>query len=205
MKSLLITTAIAALAALPALAAPKTFDFKDPKGVNNATFKLDAPLETITGTANGVTGSLVIDPDDASATSGSITIDAKSLHVENPVMKEHMHGKEWMDTATHGEITFKVKSLKDVKKNGNVVEATVVGDFTMKGKTKEISVPAKVTLLPGKLADRTGGKMKGDLVVVRSTFKVSRADFDINTGAPTDKVSDEVEISLAVAGSAPEA
>jgi polyisoprenoid-binding protein YceI len=205
MKSLLITTAIAAFAALPALAAPKTFDFKDPKGVNNATFKLDAPLETITGIANGVSGSLVIDADKPEATTGTITIDAKSLSVENPVMKEHMHGKDWMDTATHGEISFKVGALKDVKKEGNVVEATVEGDFTMKGKTQKISVPAKVTLLPGKLADRTNGQMKGDLLVIRSTFTVKRTDFGINPAAPTDKVSDEVEISLAIAGAAPEA
>jgi hypothetical protein len=38
-------------------AAPQTFDFKDPKGVNNVQFKLDAPLEAITGTATGISGS----------------------------------------------------------------------------------------------------------------------------------------------------
>ena len=37
------------------LAAPQTFDFKDPKGVNNAVFKLDAPLEAISGNATGST------------------------------------------------------------------------------------------------------------------------------------------------------
>ena len=33
---------------------PMDFDFKDPKGVNNATFKLDAPLEAINGSATTV-------------------------------------------------------------------------------------------------------------------------------------------------------
>jgi hypothetical protein len=30
-----------------------TFDFKDSKGVNNVVFELDAPLESIKGTAKG--------------------------------------------------------------------------------------------------------------------------------------------------------
>ncbi len=203
MKNHVIALAFSLFPLISLLAAPQSFDFKDPKGVNNATFKLDAPLETITGTANGVSGTLAIDPANPSATKGSIIVDAKTLHVENPMMKEHMHGKEWMDSATHGTISFEVTSLKDVKQSGNVVEATVEGNFTMKGVTKPLSAPAKVTLLPGKLADRTGGKMKGDLLVIRSTFKVKRSDFGINTSAPTDKVADEIEVSLAVAGASP--
>lgn len=39
-------------------AAPQSFDFKDPKGVNNAVFKLDAPLESINGSASGITGTV---------------------------------------------------------------------------------------------------------------------------------------------------
>ena len=45
-----------------ALAAPQTFDFKDPKGINNAGFKLDAPLEAINGNASGVSGTVTFDP-----------------------------------------------------------------------------------------------------------------------------------------------
>jgi polyisoprenoid-binding protein YceI len=203
MRKLILTTAVSAFAVISATGHPKTFDFADPKGVNNATFKLDAPLETITGTAKGVAGKLIVNPEDPAATTGTITIDAKTLHVENPLMKEHLHGKDWMDTANHGEITFTVTGLKDMKEKDNVVEATVEGEFTMKGVKKPLSAPAKVTYLAGKLGDRTGGKMQGDLLVVRSTFKIKRSDFGINKEAPTDKVSDEIEISLAIAGAAP--
>jgi polyisoprenoid-binding protein YceI len=204
MKPLAITALITTCTLVSALGQAKDFDFKDPKGVNNATFKLDAPLETITGSANGVSGTLTVNPEDPAATKGKIIIDAKSLHVENPVMKEHLHGKEWIDSAAHGEISFAVTGLKNLKQDGNVVEATVEGDFLLKGVKKTISAPAKVTLLPGKLADRTNGKMKGDLLVVRSSFTIKRSDFGINTAAPTDKVADEIEISLAIAGAAPE-
>ncbi len=205
-SSVLLLPAIPLLAAAllaPAVAAPQTFDFKDPKGVNNATFRLDAPLETINGSANGISGTLTVDPSKPEATTGTIVVDARTLHVENPMMKEHLHGKEWMDTATHNEIKFTVAGLDSVKQQGDTVEATVKGTFTMKGVAKEIRVPAKATLLPGKLAARTNGQQEGDLLVLRSSFTLKRTDFGINPGAPSEKVSDEIEVSLAIAGACP--
>ena len=52
---------------LAVLAAPLTFDFKDPKSVNNVVFKTDAPLESINGTATGVSGTVTFDPADPAA------------------------------------------------------------------------------------------------------------------------------------------
>ncbi|MFQ3578024.1 MAG: YceI family protein, partial [Verrucomicrobiia bacterium] len=186
-----------------ASAAPQTFDFADPKGVNNATFTLDAPLETITGSATGISGTITIDRENPAETKGKIVIDATSLHVPNPVMKEHLHSADWMDSETHGTITFELKGLEDVKVDGDKAHATVLGTFTMKGVTKEVSVPVQATLLPGKLADRSNGQMQGDLLVLRSDFTLKRSDFGINPGAPTDKVADEVQIRLAIAGASP--
>ena len=72
--------------ALTATAGPQSFDFKDPKGVNNAVFLLDAPLESINGTANGVSGTITFDPENPAALLGKIVIAAASLHVPNPMM-----------------------------------------------------------------------------------------------------------------------
>lgn len=202
MKSAIITV-ITAVGIAAASAAPQTFDFKDPKGVNHAKFTLDAPLETISGVANGVSGTLTVDTDKPEATSGTITVETKSLHVENPVMKEHMLGADWLDAEKNPSITFKVKSLKDFKMDGGKASATVVGTFSLKGVEKEIEAPATVTLLPGKLGDRTGGKMQGDLAVIRTSFTIKRSDFGINPKAPEDKVSDEIAVTLAIAGASP--
>jgi polyisoprenoid-binding protein YceI len=200
-KSLLATTSVLALLAA-AHAAPVTFDFKDPKGVNNIVFKLDAPLESINGTASGITGTISADPENPAAVTGKIVVATKSMQVPNPVMNEHLHGPKWLDAEKHPEIVFELKSVANVKRDGDSGTADVTGTFTLKGITKEITVPVRVTYLPGKLKAR-GGDVDGDLLVVRSNFKINRSDFEIQAGQNTDKVSEEIELSLSIAGAAP--
>ena len=67
--------------ATAAYAAPQPFDFKDPKGVNNAVFKLDAPLESVNGSASGITGTVTFDPENPGATTGKIIVASESLTV----------------------------------------------------------------------------------------------------------------------------
>lgn len=202
MKNKLITTlAVAALAGV-AFAAPQSFDFKDPKGVNNAVFKLDAPLEAINGSANGVSGTVEFDAANPGATTGKIVIAAESLTVPNGMMKEHMHGGQWLDVAKFKEITFEAKSLKNLKTAGDTTTADATGSFTLHGVTKEITVPVKITYLKDKLSQRVPNQ-PGDLLVIRSTFTIKRSDYGINPGAPTDKVADEIELTLSIAGASP--
>src|SRR6187402_2393404 len=115
-----------------ALAAPQTFDFKDPKGVNNVQFLLDAPLEPISGSASGISGTVTFDPANPGATKGKIVVAAESLTVPNSMMKEHMHGGQWLDVTTHKEITFEAKELKNVKTSDTTTTADAVGTFTLK-------------------------------------------------------------------------
>lgn len=199
-KPLLTLIGLTALTGV-ALAAPETFDFKDPKGVNNAVFKLDAVLEATQGSANGISGSVTFDPEKPSATQGKIVVAAVSLHVPNPMMKEHLHGSQWMDVAKYPEIVFETKELKNVKVSGDSTTAEAVGTMTIKGVKKELTAPVKLTYLKDKLGQRVPN-MKGDLLVIRSTFTIKRSDFGINPGAPQDKVSDEIELTLSIAGAA---
>lgn len=178
-----------------------TFDFKDPKGVNNAVFKLDAPLEAINGSANGVSGTVKFDPENPAATTGKIVVAADTLHVPNPMMKDHLHGAQWMDVANNKEITFEAKELKNVKTDGNKTTAEAAGTLTIKGTSKEMTVPVTLTYLKDKLGLRVPN-MNGDLLVIRADFSVKRSDFGINPAAPEDKVSDEIELTLSIAGAA---
>ena len=188
------------------LAAPQTFDFKDPKGINNAGFKLDAPLESINGSASGVSGTVTFDPENPGATKGKIVVAADTLTLPNSMQQGHMRGPQWMDAAKYPEISFEAKELKNAKTEGGITTADAVGTFTCKGVSKDMTIPVKLTYLKDKLGDRTKGMpnaQQGDLLVVRSNFSIKRSDFGINPGQYNDKVSEEIVLNLAIAGASP--
>jgi polyisoprenoid-binding protein YceI len=184
------------------LAAPETFDFKDPKGINNAAFKLDAPLEAVTGNATGISGTVTFDPADPAATKGKIIVASSSLHVPNPMQQQHMLGDKWMDAAKYPEISFETQDLKNVKTSSDTTTAEVTGTFSLKGKAKEITVPVRFTYLKDKLGQRVPNQ-KGDLLVIRASFSIKRSDFGIAPGQFENKVPDTIELTLSIAGASP--
>lgn len=202
---LLTALTLAGALAASAFAAPLTFDFKDPKGVNAIQFSLDSLLEPIAGTASGITGTVTFDPAAPAATSGTIIVAADSLVVPNNSMTEHMHGAGWIDVASHPTITFAIKNLTDVTPAGRGLKATAHGTFTLKGVSKDLAVPVTVTHLPDALGARTRPENKGDLLVVRGEFVIDRGEFGIKPGENEDKVASEIKLSLAIVGSAPKA
>ncbi len=205
MRHWIVTSALSTLLACAASAAPLKFDFKDPKGVNTVTFTLDAPLEAISGSANGISGEVTFDPENPQSLSGTIIVEAESLHVPNPTMKQHLHGADWMDVKKHPRLTFTTESISNVRTEGDVTTADVTGKLSIRGVTRSVTVPVRITYLKDKLGARTNGRMQGDLLVLRSQFTVKRSDFEINPGAPADKVADEIVLNLSVAGAAPRA
>ena len=177
------------------------FDFKDPKNVNNIIFQMDAPLESINGSGDGISGTVKFDPEKPELTKGEITLSAKSLHVGNPLLKEHMHGKDWLNVEKFPSIRFSLNQLNDIKKEGIHFIANAHGKMTIRNITLDMNVPVKLTYLKGMLEKRN--RVKGDLLVIRSKFSVKRDDFNIQAGQKLEKVANEIELSLNVAGAAP--
>lgn len=204
MKKQLLTTLFSLATAAALVAAPFTFDFKDPKGVNAIQFHLDSLLEPISGTAGGVAGTVSFDPENPGAATGTITVASASLTVSNATMTEHLHSPNWLDVAAHPEIKFVVTSLSDAQTAGTTTTATAHGQFTLKGVTKELSVPVKLTYLAGALEKRTRPGNKGDLLVIRGEFTINRADYGIQAGKNEEKVNPEVKLTLGIVGSAPQ-
>jgi polyisoprenoid-binding protein YceI len=204
-KSVLVSLLSLASAGLVA-AAPQSFDFKDPKGVNAIQFHLDSVLEPISGTAGGVTGTVSFDPANPAATSGKIVVATNSLTVSNAMMTDHLRGDNWLNAPANPEIVFELTKLDNVKTAGNDTTATATGKFTLKGVTKEISVPVKLTYLAGAFGKRINKpELGGDLLVIRGEFSIARADYGIQPGKNEDKVNPEIKLTLAIVGGAPKA
>ena len=177
------------------------FDFRDPKKVNNVVFLMDALLESINGTATGVSGTVSFDPAKPAATTGKIVLATSSLHVDNPLMKKHMLDEGWMHVSKFPTIEFVAVKMTNVKTSGTTIIATIAGKLTVKGVTKKVSVPVRLTYLKGMLIKRN--RVPGDLLVLRCDFTIKRSDYGINAGNNEEKVSDEIELKLRVAGAAP--
>ncbi len=201
-RSILTVVATVAFSQAIARAAATTFDFKDPKGVNTIAFILDSTLEPIIGVASGISGTISFDPENPKATTGKITVETKSMRTENKGMMDTMLGADWLDAAKNPKIEFTFKKVSDAKSaDKDTHELTVVGDMTIKGVTKEVTTQVKLTYLPGKLSERTS-KMKGDLLMVRSSFVIKRADFGIKPDMDGKVVANDIELRVSIAGGA---
>lgn len=205
MTHALRSIAFAGFTIITAVAAPRTFDFKDPKGVNAIQFQLDSVLEPIAGTASDVSGTVSFDAADVASTRGEIEVAAKSLQVPNNTMTEHLVGAGWVDAGQHPEINFEFAKLDDVKSAGEGKWTAVAnGKFTLKGVTKDVSVPVTLSYLPGQAGKRVNKpELGGDLLVVRGNFSIARADFGIKPGQNEDKVAPVIQLTFGLVGTAP--
>ncbi len=117
-------------------------------------------------------------------------------------MQGHLRSDKWLDVAKYPEITFDVVKADNVKTSGNVTTADVTGTMTLHGVAQKVTVPVKMTYLKDKLKERFPN-LQGDLLVLRASFGVKRSDYGINKGAFEDKVSDDIELNLSLAGQSP--
>ncbi|RME37009.1 MAG: YceI family protein [Planctomycetota bacterium] len=188
------------LAAGTVRAASKTFDFKDPKGVNAIAFILDSKLEPIMGIAQGIAGTVRFDPDNPAEMTGTITVKASEVRCALPAMTNVLHGADWLDVRTYPTIEFTFEKIKNAKPvAGGQIELLTVGSLTIKGVTKTITVPVRVAYLPDQAGRRQRGA-KGDLLVLRSNFTIRRSDFNIKPGMGSDGVAEKIELRVSIVG-----
>ncbi len=168
------------------------------------TFTSDAPLEHIKASSNKVVGYAVVKEGAAggapSIVAAEFRLPVTSFDTGIGMRNEHLQGERWMNAKAHPDVVFTMSSFKDAKpeKEGEGFKTyggVLVGKMTIKGVTKDMEIPAKVTLRPESAA--TKARAPGDLLAIRCAYTVKMSDFGVGVDDPSKKagkVADEVEL-----------
>lgn len=124
------------------------------------------------GRFNKISGSFSIDPSDASKNAVDVTIDADSIDSNNAGRDKHLKSQDFFSTTEFPTITFKSKSWKSTGTVDGEAAFDVVGDLTLLGKSKEITVQIRHT--------GTGAGRSGELAGLEAKFTIKRTDFGMN-------------------------
>lgn len=118
-------------------------------------------------------------------------IDTSSIDTSNDDRNKHLKSADFFDVAKYPNITFKSKKI-----TGTPEKFTVVGDLTIKDKTKEVTLDGKFL---GLVKDAYGN----DKAAFTATTKINRQDYNLKWGKMVEAgpvVGDEVTITLKVQG-----
>lgn len=178
----------------------QTFNFSDKGGRNQASFFSTTPLEDIRGLSNDVKGTATFNINDIKTLKGKIAVSVASIKTGIDLRNEHLRSDNWLDAEKYPEIIFTIKKVSDVKQLAdNKLQIKVVGDFTLKGVTKEVTADATLTYLDE--SEQTKLRAPGDLLGVQATFNIRLSDFGVKNKIVGQKVAEIVEVSVNMVGS----
>ena len=168
------------LSSLSALA--DAVPFKLLPNYSRATFRSDAPLETIVGNtaAEGVAGSLMLDLSRPQSAKGTVRVDLSTVKTGIEKRDADMRGKNYFDTEIEANrwAVFELKSV-DVAgalEPGKETPAKVRGVLTIKQRPVEIVADARVTyvtLMPEQVEAQKRFGFTADNVKVRARFSTT--------------------------------
>jgi polyisoprenoid-binding protein YceI len=150
---IVVVSAVVAVAALPVASAAQAISFKLLPRYSYATFKTDAPLETVVGhTADaGLQGELSVDPAQPQATKATVKVDMNTVRTGIDKRDADMRAKPYLETEVEANrwVTFDVKRVEigGPLESGKPVPAKIHGLLTVKQKPVERVADGTVTYI----------------------------------------------------------
>ena len=147
-------------------------------------------LTWVRGTFDRFSGWVRLDEEDITRSGGEITIDARSINTRVPERDADLRSPNFFDVERYPEIVFRSKRVEEAGKG----ELKVVGDLTMHGVTKEVTLELDGPSPP--VTDihrnvRRGGEAR---------TKIHRKDFGLTWNQTLESgglvLDDEVELTL---------
>ena len=113
----------------------------------------------------------------------AVDIDTTSIFSDDPKLTEHLKNKDFFEVDKYPTATFTTTEIKPGGEKG--ATHTLVGDLTLHGVTKSITIPATV-------------KVEPDSMSLTSEFALDKNDFGMTNGGPGDVIRHDVVIKLDV-------
>jgi len=144
----------------------------------------------VRGNFNDFSGKINVDGANKTLTSATATIKAASIDTRNQKRDDDLRSAHFFEVDKYPEITFVSKNV-----SGSNNDITVVGDLTIKGITKEVTLKGGFL---GTNTDPWGNYRAG----FEATGKVNRQDFGLTWNKTLETggvlIGDDIEIDLVV-------
>jgi polyisoprenoid-binding protein YceI len=161
-----------------------------PPGAFAETYKIDAAhsriaftlhqfVSTVRGDFHRFNGTIEVSHEHPERSLVTASISVASIDTKIQKRDHHLISPEFFDAAKFPEITFKSRSVKQTGENSG----DILGDFTMHGVTKPVTLHVKLATPPsnGSLPERTRW--------IVTTDPINRKDFGLMFSSATESIS----------------
>ena len=149
-------------------------------------------VTTVRGEFGKMSGKISFDGKDFAGVKAEATIDAATINTREPKRDDHLKSPDFFDVATYPTITFTSKRAEVVGPR----KFKLVGDLTMRGVTKEVTLNVEAT-------EPVKGMRGETRIGAQATTRINRQDFGVKWNRALDAggvvVSDEVDVTLDLA------
>ena len=151
-------------------------------------------ITTVKGRFRDVSGTIVIDEANPARSQVEVSMAAATIDTGVAQRDQHLVSADFLDAENHKAITFKSKRIDGARAETGE-EFTVVGDLTIRGTTREVTLK---TSYEGRGKDPWGGER----ISFAATGKIDRRDFGLTWNQALEAggilVSNDIKISIEV-------
>jgi polyisoprenoid-binding protein YceI len=151
-------------------------------------------ITTVKGRFRDVSGTIRVDESNPSRSTVEASMSAATIDTGVAQRDQHLVSADFLDAENHKAITFKSKRVEGAKAESGD-EFTVVGDLTIRGTTKEVTLKATYE---GQGKDPWGGQR----ISFTASAKIDRRDFGLTWNQALETggilVSNDIKINIEV-------
>ena len=142
-------------------------------------FSLHQFVSSVRGDFHRFSGAIEVDRDHPERSSVTARISVGSIDTKIEKRDHHLLSPEFFDAAKFPEITFKSRSVKRIGENSG----DIIGDFTMHGVTKPMTLHVKLATPP------SGESLPEHPRWIVTTDPINRKDFGLMFSGATESIS----------------